>query len=319
MTLNIMLTSRHAVYLTGDFRFLYSDGHCEDDLLAQKLVPVVKFEWCALVAFCGVAKTSTGIDVGDWISDAVHVNERKEPIDTFINRLQTADAWLSRLRGNRLLSISVVGFSGRRPFAVLLSNFENLDGKALPKNLSRLQVFRLKPKDIELRLFGDPTSVSADDRGNLKILLKKNQLKPLKKALGEANKRAAKNSKEKIISPQCVVGCLFPTGDGEITVHGIDLSSEYVPRFVLREFYSAGVESLRCKTGPKGERLNPHWKGMTMKVQGKLGKDAIWGTIHAISNVEMANVTKKNSNSQVFQKIAGPDEPERYTFSIKRS
>lgn len=310
-----MLTSRHAVYLTGDFRFVHAGGRVEDDLLAQKLVPVVKFEWCALVAFCGVARTSTGLDVGDWISGAVQVVERREPIDALIKRLQTADDWLSRLRGNRRLSISVVGFRGRRPFAFLLSNFENLEGKAFPNVLPRLRVQRLKPKNIELRVFGDSTSVSAADRRSLKNMLQSNQLDPLKKALGESNMRASQNSR--VISPGCVVGCLLPTGGGEIMVHGIVPNSEYVPRFVQREFESGGVTSLECKTDPDGERLNPHWRGMTIKVQGKVGKGALFATVHAMRNVQGAIVTKKVPNTQVFQKIAGPDEPERYTFHAK--
>lgn len=316
MTLNIMLTSRHGVYLTGDFRLKYSDGHVEDDLFAQKLVPVVKFEWCALIAFCGIAKTSTGLDVGDWLSNAVHVNERKESVDAFIGRLQTADKWLSGLRGERGLTISVVGFNRRRPFAAVLSNSENAYGKRFPKILPHLQIFRWKPKDIELRLFGDPASISVHDKQHLKNLLRKNQSGALKTALGDANRRASEKST--VISAQCVVGCLLPTGDGEILVHGIDPYTEYIPRFVQREMCSAGVEGFQCKTGPNGRPLNPHWKGMTIKVQGKLGKDARLGTLHAISNVERAIGTAKNASFQVYQKIAGPNEPERYTFSTKR-
>ncbi len=316
MTLNIMLTSRHAVYLTGDFRLTFPDGHSEDDLLAQKLVPVVKFEWCALVAFCGVAKTSTGIDVGDWISANALVDERKESVDAFINRLQTADQWLSRLGGDRRLTISVVGFRGRRPFVVVLSNFENLDGKTHPRIRPRLQVFRPKPKDIELRVFGVPNSISVDERRDLKKLLRKNQLEPLKKALGEANRRASKNSKG--ISPECVVGCLLPSGAGEIMPYGIDPSSEYVPRFVTREWESQGIVGLRLKTGSKGERLNPHWRGMTIKIQGK-GKRALFNMMHAIGNVEEIVGGTKKPNTFVWQKIAGPDEPKTHTFKFHRN
>lgn len=316
MTLNMMLTSRHGVYLTGDFRLAYSDGHTEDDLLAQKLVPVVKFEWCALVAFCGIAKTPKGLDVGDWLSNAVHVDERKESIGAFVARLQTADRWLSGLRGERRLTITVVGFNRRRPFAAVLSNFEDADGKKLPKVQRHLQTFRFKPKDIELRFFGDPASVSVDDRKHLENILRKNQPKALRAALGEANSRASEKST--VISAQCVVGSLLPTGAGEISVYGIDTSTEYVPRFVQHEMSSAGVEGFQCKAGPDGKPLSPHWKGMTMKVQGKLGTDAQFVILHVLSNVERAIGTKKNANMQVFQKIAGPNEPERYTFTTRR-
>ena len=55
MTLNLLYSSRQAAYLSGDFRFTYSDGHTDDDLSAQKLVPVIKFDWSALVSFSGIA------------------------------------------------------------------------------------------------------------------------------------------------------------------------------------------------------------------------------------------------------------------------
>ena len=82
MTLNIMLTSRSAVYLSGDFRLTYLGAGWSDDLNTQKIVPVIKYEWCALVAFTGVAITS-GTDVGDWLSeqmDRIPINARFEEL-----------------------------------------------------------------------------------------------------------------------------------------------------------------------------------------------------------------------------------------------
>ena len=59
MTLNLMLISRSAVYLSGDFRLTYAGGRWWSDRLnVQKLVPVFKFGWSALVSFTGVAERS---------------------------------------------------------------------------------------------------------------------------------------------------------------------------------------------------------------------------------------------------------------------
>src|SRR5882762_8993985 len=113
MTLNLLFTSRHAIYLTGDFRFTYKDKGRPpvDDIFAQKLVPVIKAEWCALVSFCGVAKTSTGIDVGDWIVEQARQAVIGEKFADFVGRLRGADRGLAPLDDKRL-TILITGFRG---------------------------------------------------------------------------------------------------------------------------------------------------------------------------------------------------------------
>jgi hypothetical protein len=57
MTLNIMLTSRTAVYLSGDFRLSTLDGKpIADNHDTQKLLPIFRRDWSALVAYTGLAK-----------------------------------------------------------------------------------------------------------------------------------------------------------------------------------------------------------------------------------------------------------------------
>jgi hypothetical protein len=78
MTLNICLTTRNAVYLSGDFRLTYTQGQkrwFEDNFDSQKLIPIVKYGWCGLVAFCGVAKLPNGRQVGDWIAEQVRAED----------------------------------------------------------------------------------------------------------------------------------------------------------------------------------------------------------------------------------------------------
>ena len=129
MTLNIMLASRHAVYLTGDFRLTYASGRTEDDLFAQKIIPVIKFEWCAFVSFCGVAILPNGISVGNWIAEQALQIDNRDGIASLVGRLKKADSWLSRLSGDKRLHISIVGFNRRRPFVKCLSNYQDIDGR----------------------------------------------------------------------------------------------------------------------------------------------------------------------------------------------
>src|SRR5262245_14400551 len=111
MTLNILGTSRHAVYVTGDFRMTTRNRPAADNLNVQKLIPVVKLGWCGIVAFSGVGRTSSGLDVGGWIVDQVRDEHPDEHIAHFLERLKSADRWLARLPDKeRYLSIVMAGF-----------------------------------------------------------------------------------------------------------------------------------------------------------------------------------------------------------------
>ncbi len=63
VTLNLLMTSRQAVYLSGDFCLFYpNENKSITDVTVQKLIPVGRYDWNALVSFCGIAKTTAGLD-----------------------------------------------------------------------------------------------------------------------------------------------------------------------------------------------------------------------------------------------------------------
>jgi len=53
MTLNLMLTSKEAVYLSGDFRLtsIKDQAALPDSYDTQKLIPVIRHDWSALIAY----------------------------------------------------------------------------------------------------------------------------------------------------------------------------------------------------------------------------------------------------------------------------
>jgi len=259
MSLNLLLTSRHAAYLTGDFRLTFGPDRFQDNLLAQKIVPVLKFGWCGLISFCGVAITSTNIDVGDWISQQVHPQQLKERIEDFIGRLRSADAWLRPLRGNTRITISVVGFQGRRPFLLSLSNYQYLDGQPFPKVLSHLKMFEIKPKTPEIRVLGDVAAVSADEKSSLRQhLMRPDSDGPMvMDALAKANWLAATRSA--VISAECVVGRVIPTGLGWLRPYGVDRDSEYMPNYIRRDLEANGIDAFELKKNDRGDTLKPGW------------------------------------------------------------
>src|SRR5437879_1722575 len=66
MTLNLIISTPKNVYQCSDFRLTYRGGTIMDHE-AQKIVPVVTFNWSALVQYTGVAKTDN-FDTSQWLA-----------------------------------------------------------------------------------------------------------------------------------------------------------------------------------------------------------------------------------------------------------
>jgi len=255
MTLNLMYSSRQAAYLTGDFRFTYSDGHSEDDLSAQKLVPVIKYDWSALVSFCGVAKTSKGLDVGNWIAEQSRPDILGEPFPDFLARLKRAERWLSQMRGSNPVTISIVGFRQKKPFVMCLSNYQDIEGNVFKSPSSQLQTFEFKTQRPYVRLFGDIQAVSHDEKFKLLWGLGRSTHEKTLDLLARVNRAAAGRSPT--ISEQCLVGQLVPAGRGVIVPYGINPEAGYMPGFVKRLLAAQGVDNLLLKTDAQGIPLKP--------------------------------------------------------------
>jgi hypothetical protein len=286
MTLNLLLTDRHAAYLTGDFRLKYRD-RVEDNLLVQKIVPVLKFDWCALVSFCGVALTSSGIDVGDWISQQVNSDNLREHFSDFLTRLRGADKWLAQLSGDNRITISIVGFRHRRPFLICLSNFQYLNGQPFAKPLRLLKLFEMKPTSAEVRVFGDSGSVPDAERGHLrKLSLPDSEGPAVMESLAEANRLAALRSTEQLISPQCVVGRILPTGLGWLRPFGIDPSVEYMPNFIRRDLEASGIDAFELKNDDQGQPLKPGWVQTATRFATLDSGKRVVGSFHEFRNIK---------------------------------
>lgn len=321
MTLNIMLTSRAAVFLSGDFRLTTtlrgSPVQFTDDLDTQKLIPVFKFGWSALVAFTGIATAPLVGDVGDWISRQLHEIPLRAPFNELPKRLLESGRWLKLLPGETKIAFSVVGFDGRRPYSMLISNFQDLSGRQFSSGIVDLARFEKRPKEPEVLISGDRYAVLAEERAQLKkFLITSRDPREIQRAMAEVNAAAA--SRSAWISKQCVTGHLLASGTAEVMPHGIDPQVEYVPRFVKRSLGAMGIVGFTFKPDAYGRRLPPQWKGMTANRQGKATRDQIFVGSNAFANVGEPISTGTPSNFHVFWKIAEENEPERVTFQIHR-
>jgi hypothetical protein len=323
MTLNLMLTSRNAVYLSGDFRLTHCDtGEFTNNLDTQKLIPVIRFGWGALIAYTGIANAPAPFcDTGDWVSaqtdlDSIPMNGS---IDELPKRLLTADAWLTKISGDTSLAFSIVGFLGRKPFMMLVSNFLDLDGH-MTHPRSRLEVFRRKPKQPEVRIAGDKNAVQADEIEQLRLLLRQNaDYQVIRENLAQVNARASQRSV--FISKECVTGYLIPSGAAEIGPHGIGDQVRYLPGFVRRDLKEDGIVGFAPKYDEHGNPLPPRWVGMTARIQGGQSGDAIVGVIHAFRNAsEPLSDGVARKGRAAFWKIATQDDVDAksFTFTVSR-
>jgi hypothetical protein len=292
VTLNLLVASRHGIHLSGDFRLTYRDQTYIDDLSVQKVIPVSRFAWTGLISFSGLARTP-GLEVDQWLGDACALFDKRgrprdarETLAQFLERVRSLDGWLSRVYGDKRLTIVIAGFNGRKPFAVVISNHEDADGRPLNSVSPVLKQSVLKPRKVIARAFGFHDAVRHHELSTLLDLADRNEPRQLADAMAALNATAATRDVPSTISSECVVGGLDPTGKGWARPYGINESSEYMPPFVRRSM-PPGSPGLLLKRGPGGEMLKPGWVQMGFSRQSRApGRRAAMGVVYELRNVE---------------------------------
>src|SRR5215831_366353 len=156
MTLNLMLTSKAAVFLSGDFRLTPMNGEppVPDSYHTQKLIPVIRRDWSALVAYMGVASAPPLIsDMGHWIVEQMDSIPIDGSFSELSRRLLKFNLWLGRIRGDRRIAFSVVGFCNQRPFMMLISNFLDSKGHIVDAG-PQLRAYLRRSNQPEVRAVG---------------------------------------------------------------------------------------------------------------------------------------------------------------------
>jgi hypothetical protein len=317
------MTSRQAVYLSGDFCLFYPhEKKSITDITVQKLIPIGRFDWNALVSFCGIAKTSIGFDVDRWIMQNVNAGENDESVDEFVDRLANRDTWLSELsNSDRTLTICICGFHGKRPFAICLSTVEKFGAPLSNRPRRRLVRTGLKPKEPQVFVFGMTDACQKETRDHLRSLIRDPQQDYVEvmRQISIANSDAAKISK--YVSPECVVGHILPVGTGAVTPYGVEDGTEYMPGFVTEFLAASGTAGLELKADEDGRPLKPRWKGMTLKSERVEGRGQLMAQAHVFANavkpigrVSEGDGAKPLWNS--FWKISGENEPKKASFKI---
>jgi hypothetical protein len=271
MTLNLMLTSKDAVYLSGDFRLtsIRDLAPLPDSYDTQKLIPVIRHAWTALIAYMGVASAPPLIDnMGQWIVDQVDSIPLDGSFAELWRRLLRLNMWLDRIRGDRRIALTAVGFREQSPFMMLISNFLDLDGNVTDAG-PQLRAYLRRPNHPEVRAVG---SIRPDvfERVRMERLLQVSASRRLvpqltRRAVAEINASVARRS-QGCISEECVTGFILRSGSAAIGAHGIPENAGYFPNWARKDLERGGVIGFEPSERAEVKGLPIQWKGMTSRI-----------------------------------------------------
>jgi hypothetical protein len=263
-----MLTSKDAVYLSGDFRLTSTTDQTPlpDSYDTQKLIPVIRQDWAALIAYMGVASAPPLLsDMGQWIADEMDSIPLDGNFSDISRRLLKLNLWLGRIRGDRRIAISVVGFWDQRPCIMLLSNFLDLRGQITEAG-PQLKTYLRRSNQPEVYAIG---TVRPDvfERVRLERLLQASPSRRLvpqltREAVARINASAARRSQGSI-SEQCVTGYLLRSGASAIGAHGIPENAACFPNWVRRDLEKGGVVGFEPDEQQERKVLLTQWKETT--------------------------------------------------------
>lgn len=267
VTLNLMLTSKDAVYLSGDFRLVSIEDQVAlpDSYDTQKMIPIIRDGWAALIAYMGIASAPPLIpDMGQWIVEQLDTVPRNADFPDLSARLLRLNQWLPQIRGDRRIAMSVVGFRNRRPFMMLLSNFVDLDGHVVEAG-PQLRAWVRTPMKPEIRAVG---TVRPDvfQRVRLVRMLQANASRGvipqlIRQAVADVNAKVAERSGGSI-SPECVSGYLLRSGAVAIGGHGLPPHAACFPNWLRRDLQQGGVIGFE----PVNGALRIQWRKTTARI-----------------------------------------------------
>ena len=266
MTLNLMLTSKDAVYLSGDFRLtsIKEQAALPDSYDTQKLIPVIRRDWAALIGYMGVASAPPLIsDMDEWIAEQMDSIPFNGSFSELSRRLLTFNLWLRKIRGDRRIAFSVVGFRDQRPFRMLISNFLDSNGHIVVAG-PLLKAYLRRSTQPEVRTVG---TIRPDvfERVRLERLLQAGSSRRsvpelTRQAVAEINASVARRSRGSI-SEECVTGYLLRSGAAAIGGHGIPEDAACLPNWVRRDLEKGCVIGFEPVENMEGKALPIQWKG----------------------------------------------------------
>jgi len=321
MSLNIVLTSPHAVYLSGDFRLTFAKDNWKDNFNMQKIISVVRFRWSAMVSFVGLVSlaipedSKTAPDVDVWIRQQVEKIPKDGELNDLVQLLLEFENLPIRARYSMYKhAFSIVGFEGRKAFSVVISNYLDVNGNVISRG-GALVVTKKKPKSIEV--FSAGVNIPNNSRQKLVTLLKQ---KANPQVIREAMYTTNINTSNEVstVSQACVTGYILPSGFLEIGPHGTPKDRPYVPDFIIGQLVKEGITGFKVKKDGTGNNLPPMWVGTTARIiYDKRSRSSFTAEAYVIRNVEnYIHDSVKRDGQQLFSRTIQEGDSKYYSFKI---
>jgi hypothetical protein len=251
MTLNLIIVTPKNIYQCSDFRMKYPGGTITDHE-AQKIVPVLTFDWSALVQYTGTAK-SVSFDTSQWLATLSSQVDKKAPLRWLSDRL--LETGRRHIGVSDRHTFSVAGFEGEHPFVTVVSNFQSFDA-------NRLSVIPTGSRKWEattrLGRYGAFATGSAEhlylaELNALPKFARKHPPNAVHRKLAELNRTAAQRAGVNgPISESCFTGRMSLTGNGDLLPHDVNPGGEYLPKFATDLLMGA---RLRARTDSDGNPM----------------------------------------------------------------
>ncbi|MBI3750549.1 MAG: hypothetical protein HY263_02680, partial [Chloroflexi bacterium] len=242
MTLTISLVTPDTLYQSSDF--CLTDPITGEPIIdrGHKSAHVTHFDWAALVAFAGIART-TQVDVSTWLGDQILSLSREATVATLISRLSAAGEWLRPLPlEHRAITFSVLAFERGQPSLTIVTNVDRLSGIHDPMPSRDLRVETTRPSRPKVFVTGYVNPFPRQGRRQLEHLSGKSPDR-VSRALAEVNARASDALLGKFVSRSCAVSYLERSGRGVTVPFGIDEEqTDFVPIELEAALRSRGVK-----------------------------------------------------------------------------
>lgn len=248
MTLNITLVTANAIYQSSDYRLSNPQTGRRVEVRGHKVVSVVGLP--GLICFTGIASTGRE-SVGDWMARQLPQPNPSVSVDEAIDRLKSADDWLRHWpRERRRISFTLATWQAGRPVIALISNFQDLTGRAHSEVRLRLEVDVARPKPPWVLVTGRSDGMKGSDRRRLVHLANAPQSRMLE-LMAETNRQVSGRVGDDAVSASCTVGLVEPTGRMAGRVFDTEPFENIPPE--LAAAMGLARNKFRPKIGPDGQ------------------------------------------------------------------
>lgn len=229
MTLNITLVSRNLVVQAADFRLTDAATGQPRDFGAYKHQTALRPNWSALVAFTGIGSVGA-VDVSQWLGRAlVDLGSDATP-DDLATVLSGCSSWLADVPEEiRHHTFTVAGYTGTRPFLMVVSNFESVDGEPLKDAGRAIRITRGQPRKPRLFVGGTGGEhVVGDDKALLLEAMRSHE-EPgaICRLAADVTERVSESDVG--VSPGCAVSWLSADGKGGSEFFGLPEDEPFLP------------------------------------------------------------------------------------------